>query len=455
MQMGATINQPVGSATCALALADFNADNRTDVAVCEQGLNQIGVFLQTAAGTFPSQTGTYPAGTSPSGVVVARLTNQPGRPVADLVAVSSPSYKWTMLLNDGNGQGTFTELAGVRGFGTSQMSTNPQLVSAFINRDTYSDFAYTYPSPNQNRVKWDAYAGAGQFSSTSYYEPPFTPTSLALDDFDRDGFMDVAFTNTAGNEIWVVIAAQGSAGNPLWLNVPAIQFSSIGQQPVQVATGDVNGDLRPDLAIAYAGSNYAAVFLNTGGPTPFSAPSIYPLSAPARKVLLEDLNGDGNPELLAITSDNKLQVFQHTGAPGSSRYGTAQTIATGINPTILQAADMDADFVKDIVVSCLGDNTVRIYLNRSLAQPTATQTAQLRGVNVFPNPATDQLFIRSIKPNEGSLKATLIDALGRIVREQEVEPNASAIAVADLPRGWYLLRLSGKQGSCVLRVVLQ
>ena len=123
------------------------------------------------------------------------------------------------------------------------------------------------------------------------------------------------------------------------------------------------------------------------------------------------MNGDGNPELLAITTDDKLQVFQHTGATGSGRYGTPQVLATGVSPNTLQAVDMNGDAVKDIVVGCIGDNTVRIYLNRSLAQPTAARSAHLAGLSVYPNPATDQVFVRSLHDVREPLAAT---ALGNV-----------------------------------------
>jgi len=455
LQTGATIALPANASPCAIAVADFNADNRGDVAICEQGLNQVGVFLQNAAGAFPSQTGTYPAGIAPSGLVAVNLTNNPSRPAADLVTVSPQSYKWTLLLNDGTAQGTLTEIAGVRGFGTSSMSVNPQLVAGYLNRDGYVDFAYTYPAPGQTRVKWDGYVGAGQFSGGNTYEPPFTPTSLVLDDFDRDGFKDAAFTNTAGNEVWVIYATPTSNGSPLWTAAPFAQLPSNGQQPVDVAAGDLNRDLLPDLAVAHAGSAYATVFLNTGTATRFGTPALYALSAPARKVLLQDLNGDGDPELLAITADNRLQVFPHTGAAGITRYGTPLVLATGANPTTLQAADVNGDQVKDVVVGCVGDNTVRVYLNRSLAQPTAARAAQLLGYSAYPTPATDRLYLHAETSSQGPLTATLLDAVGRTVRQQQVQPDAAAIPVADLPRGVYSLRLQANNQSRVFRVVLQ
>ncbi|HEX8429568.1 FG-GAP-like repeat-containing protein [Hymenobacter sp.] len=452
IQPGATVTLPTGAAPSAVAVADFNADNRFDVAVCERGLNQVAIYLQTAAGTYPSPVNTYPAGQSPSGLVATRLTNQPNRPPGDLIALSGPSSKWTLLYNDGNGQGSFTEVPATGAFGTGQVSVNPQLVAANIDRNLYVDVAYTYDGPNQGRVKWDSYAGAGHFNGGSYYDIPFAPASLALDDFDRDGFTDVVYTDPLSNQFWVLFALQSNP--PVW-NAPAelTQIPSAGIQPIHAATGDVNRDFQPDIVVANAGSNNLVLFLNVGA-YQFGSPFAYTLSAAPRKVLLEDLNGDSSPEMLVITADNQLQVFQHTGALGIGRYGAPQLLATGVNPTTLQTVDVNGDTVKDIVVGCVGDNTVRMYLNRSL-QPMATRAPQLTGLSVFPSPATDQLQLHASRTIKGPLVATLLDNLGRTVRQLEVQPDISPIPVADLPRGFYTLRVVGKEGTYSSKIMLK
>ncbi|WP_375419165.1 T9SS type A sorting domain-containing protein [uncultured Hymenobacter sp.] len=342
-------------------------------------------------------------------------------------------------------------------FGTGQLSVNPQLTAAYLNRDGFIDFAYTYDNPNQGRIKWDAGNGGRElFGQSSYYEAPFTPTNLTLEDFDRDGNMDVVTANTTANEIVVISGADALRNGPQWFNTGGnvTQFASGGSRPVKVATGDLNGDNQPDLAVAHAGSNELTVFLNLGS-FRFGSPFTYRLSGAPRQVMLQDLNGDGYPELLALTADNKLQVFQHTQAGGTTRYGTPLTFSTGLNPTIIQLADMDGDYVTDIVVGCEGDNTVRVYLNKSLAQPTATRAARLAGVEVFPNPATHQVLVRVPTTLHGSFTATLMDQLGRTVRQQDMRQSLTSIPVADLARGLYVLRLTGEAGTSSTRITLE
>ena len=222
-------------------------------------------------------------------------------------------------------------------------------------------------------------------------------------------------------------------------------------QPVDVATGDVNRDLLPDLAVANA-SNSTLAIVPCAGNYLFALPDLYTLSAAPRRVLLQDLNGDGYPELLAITAGNQLIVFRHTGAAGATRYGTPLTLATGVDPTLLQVADMDGDGVADVVLGCPTDNTVRIYYNRS--QVLATAAPQLAGVSLFPNPTTDVLRVDAPGLRE-SLQATLFDVTGRPVREATLLPTDRALPVADLPRGLYLLRLTAAAGSRVWHVALR
>ncbi|HET9504895.1 MAG TPA: FG-GAP-like repeat-containing protein [Hymenobacter sp.] len=380
------------------------------------------------------------------------LSNLNSRPAYDLVAVSGPSSKWTLLQN--NGQGAFTPITAAKSFGTAAVSTNPQLAAAYLNRDNYIDFAYTYDGPQQYSISWQAYGGGGTFPNqgSTVATNSFVPPRFTLADFDRDGYLDVTFPNPATNQFQVVFASQ-SVGLTNWLLANAsLTLSSVGTQPVDVGVGDVNRDYQPDVAVANAGSNEITVFLNTGT-YQFGTAAGYALSGAPRRVLLEDLNGDNYPELITITADNKLQVFRHTGATGISRYGTPQTLATGADPTLLQVADMDGDQVKDIVVGCSGDNTVRVYLNRSLTA-LATATPQVAGIIAYPNPATDQLHLEA-KGLKEPLEVALLDMTGRLVRKVTLLPNDLTLATGDLPRGLYLLRLTSRMGSSVSRVALR
>lgn len=464
LQAGAVITLPAGAAPSALAIADYSQDNRADIAVCQRGLNSVGVYLQAAGGSFPSSpAGTYATGLAPSGVVAVPLGQAPARPTIDLVAISGPSNSYTLLTNNNNGSGTFTPV--VNGpssnyFGQANNLVSPQLLARDLDGNGWIDFAYTQDPGASPTFLAGAYwqrltsptttANATNFNG---FRPGYVPSSLALDDFNRDGQTDVVMTNPTGNEFTVVIATNTGSGGPSWTTPMASQrLPSAGIRPVFVATGDINGDLLPDIALAHAGSAEITIFLNsrTAG---FGTPASYPLSAAPRQVLLQDLNNDRLPDLLVLTADNKLQVFQHTGASGLARYGTPVVLAAGTDPVTMQVADVDGDFLADVVVGCAGDNTVRVFLNRSGV--LGTRTPQLTGVDVYPNPARDQVTVRRAAALRGPLTAVLLDVLGREVRRTDIAAPATSIEVSDLPRGVYLLRLAAVDGNLNQRVVIE
>ncbi|WP_170172506.1 T9SS type A sorting domain-containing protein [Hymenobacter rigui] len=459
IQTGATVTLPAGANPSAVAVADFNQDRRPDVAVCEKGPGVAAIYLQSATGTFPAVLRTYPLGTAPTGLVAVRLDNDPNRPFADLVGLSGPSNRWTLLRNDLNGQATFSPpIIAPPAFGSGGCLSNaPQLLARYIDSDSYPDLAYTYDgSPctiPDFRVEYQAYKGPNTLSRrygfTTRY---FTPSGISTADFDQDGLTDVVTADPANNRFWMAYAT-GDITYPTW-NGDYYNFSSLGTRPTQVAAADVNRDSRPDVAVANSGSNEVTVFLNVGYGR-FGSETAYSLSGSPRRLLLQDLNNDYLPELLVLTADNKLQIFQHTTQPGVARYGTPLVLSTGPDPVTLDLGDVNGDGIQDLVVACAGDNTVRTYLNTSLTTVTATASGRLSGLEVYPNPAREQLVIRGTGADNELLQATLLDGTGRVVKAVPLPAQHRTFPVADLPRGLYLLRLSSAQGTTTRRVVLE
>ncbi|GAA4351029.1 hypothetical protein GCM10023185_09360 [Hymenobacter saemangeumensis] len=461
LQPGAVITLPAGAAPSALAVADFNQDGQADIAVCQRGLNSVGVYLQASGVTFPNPAvGTYPAGTAPTGLVAVPLGHSASRPSIDLVAASGPSSSYTLLTNNNNGTGTFTPVSnGVSGnfLGYTVGAVSPQLLAYDLDSNGWADFVFTHDVPNvvYAGAYWERLMNSTRLSSTgpqTWARPGYLPSSVAISDFNRDGFVDVVQTNPRGHEFTVTLSAPSASG-PSWSIATNVQrLPSNGLRPVFVATGDVNGDLLPDIALAHETSQEITLFLNTRT-TQFIAPAAYPLSGAPRQVLLKDLNNDNRTDMVVVTADGWLQVFENSGSAGVSRYGTPIMLAAGVDPVALQLVDVDGDRRLDVVVGCAGDHTVRVFLNRS--GTLASRPAQWAGVEVFPNPAHERLTLQLPVSLRGPVTATLRDALGRVVRQQAVAAPLATLSVADLSPGVYALQLSTAEGTMTQRVVVE
>lgn len=452
LQIDGIVTLPIGAGLAAVTDGDFNHDGRRDLAICERNLGQVALYMRSSAGTYPTAKFTYAVGRAPSGLV--SFNHEAGRYHADLMALSGPSSQWTMLRDDVDTTGNLVRRVLTPGFGTGAPSPRPQLVQADIEQDGTPDFIYTYP------IDYNSFVRSSRFFNDTYspttpsnqrqIDTPYlntgynTSSSLTLADFDQNGFLDQVITDSTNNVVHIV--------SRLLSQVAVVQNS--GRGPVHTAAQDIDGDQLPDLAIAYATSKEVIV-LRTTTTFEFNRSYSYALPAAPRRVLLADLNRDFYPELLVVTADNQLRIYQHNGTNSALCYTTIapQVLATGVNPEILQIAYLDGDNYPDIIVGCPGDNTVRTYLNRSGVVTATRSNQQLTGVEVFPTLATNEVTIR--QTGNSPLTATLLDEIGRPVRQQTLSQPTSTIATGDLQRGFYLLRLVGEKGTRTTRIVLQ
>jgi hypothetical protein len=178
-----------------------------------------------------------------------------------------------------------------------------------------------------------------------------------------------------------------------------------GNLPLGVAVRDLNGDGKPDLAIANGGSDNVSVLLGNGDGT-FGARTDYPTGLNPRSVAIEDLNADGKPDI-AVANNGPFTVTVLLGN-GDGTFGSKLSYGTGANPVALAIGDMNRDGKPDIVTSNNSSGTVSILRNLGPAAPLLAR-AFVVGNRAVPIGSGPPNLCVQIEPIDGSFALSDVD----------------------------------------------
>ncbi|HVP11071.1 MAG TPA: FG-GAP-like repeat-containing protein [Phycisphaerae bacterium] len=130
-------------------------------------------------------------------------------------------------------------------------------------------------------------------------------TGGALVDLDRDGWLDFVVSN--GNDMAQQhVAVYYNRGDGTFPSLPDWQSADFGYNG-HLAVADVNGDGWPDVAVATLGSGGTAIgpiarlYLNNNGTLSSTPNWVSPVNGNAFGVAFGDMNGDGRPDLAVAT----------------------------------------------------------------------------------------------------------------------------------------------------------
>ena len=331
-----------GTKPYSVALGDVNGDGKPDLAVANEGFNNVSVLLGNGNGTFTTQQ-TFGTGSSPRSVTLGDV-NGDGKP--DLAVANAAGNTISVLL--GNGNGTF---AAQQTFATG---TNPRSVTlGDVNGDGRPDLAVTNLSGNTISVLLGN--GDGTFIAQQTFATGTKPYSVVLGDVNGDGRPDLAVANFGSNTISLLLGN----GNGTFA---AQQTFATGSAPFSVVLGDVNRDGRPDLAAANSGSNTISVLLGNGNGT-FAVQQTFATGSYPRSVTLGDVNGDGRPDL-AVPNGGSNTVSLLSGN-GDGTFTAQQTFTTGANPVSMVLGDVNGDSRPDLAVANASGNTVSLLLGNT------------------------------------------------------------------------------------------
>ena len=180
-----------------IAIADFNNDNRLDIVVANYLTNNIGIFTGHGDGTFSTQT-TYSTG-SKSGPISAAVGDFNSDRQLDIVVANYVSCNILIFLGSGDG--------------------------VFSIRTTYSTGSNSHPY------------------------------RVIVDDFNKDGRLDIVVANYISNNVGFLV---GYGNGTFSMQTTYSTGSNSG--PAGVASGDLNKDGWPDIAVVYHITNNVGIF---------------------------------------------------------------------------------------------------------------------------------------------------------------------------------------------------
>jgi hypothetical protein len=340
------VNYSAGGFPTAIVAGDFNHDGHLDLAVADYGeavgFGGVSILLGQGDGTFVAGA-TYPMGYDPAAIVAGDLDGDGNLDLAVLISFPPSSSLYLNILR-GGGDGSFKPgtnfLAGIS-TGTGYLA-----VGDFTGNGSLD--LVVFPSSVSNTNTYIFFNdGSGNFTSENVCCTAGA-LSVAVADFNNDGKLDIAEANTNGLTIWL-----GKGDGTFSL----ASSPSVGNNPIGLAAGDLNGDGNVDLITANSTDGTASVLLGKGDGT-FASSATYAVGNQPTSLALTDLNGDGKLDVTVVNgADNNVQVLLG-GGDGTFRAGTYR-VPTG--PFSITSGDFNRDGIPDLAV-LNGDGTVTVLL---------------------------------------------------------------------------------------------
>jgi hypothetical protein len=294
-------NYSVPSAPWSIAVGDFNGDNKPDLATANAGTDNMSVFKNLGNGSF-AQPVLYSMGANgsiPSAIVCADFNND-GK--ADL-AVGNSFFSALICVRFGTGNGNFGNKMNV----TTLSWVNSMIANDF-NNDGIVDLAAG--SVTSGNICVLLGSGNGLFSPAVSYAstPPSYVQGMCTGDYNGDGNPDLValcYYNMSGARFAAVYL-----GSSTGIFASAINYT-LGGNPVSGTSGDFNGDGKLDLAITET-SNNVDVLLNCSSGSTVTAALILSQAANSKGVLCYPNPSSGE---LTIESDRvyQLEIYNASG----------------------------------------------------------------------------------------------------------------------------------------------
>lgn len=276
--------------------------------------------------------------------------------------------------------------------------------------------------------------------------PAFMFGQMITSDIDGDGKTDLIITSTSTNNI-AIYRNTSTAGN---ISFAELSLVDAHMQTSFIGAGDLDGDGKPDLALASDAHTNISILRNqsTPGNIQFQQ-STMNTSDPAAFITIADLDKNGKPEIISAGAISNLTIYPNISSVSNILFGTAVSMglqfqSRDLNFHYATAADMDNDGDLDLILG-VGDYQIMAYSgytvtlentgsngNITFGNPISTQTNYVQGIGVgdFRNSGNQDVFVYGTRDSDGSL-FLIENRQGQFVNLELCPPISSGTIAAE------------------------
>jgi hypothetical protein len=351
-----TLSTGTGSGPVSATAADLNGDTRPDLIVAVKNSNLVKVYIANTTGGFNTPVN-LSTGNGPRAVGVDDV-NKDGF-LDLLVAQSYVSGVGELSVLTGNGSGTVWSAPTIISVGPTPVG----VATGDFNKDGNLDVVVSSLTGNALSVLQTTGAGAFIVADKIDLGSTTFPSAIAVADFNHDGKPDVVATDESNDR--VLTARNNGTGGFL---APVAISTGVSSAPEAVVALDTNADGWPDLVTTNAGNDTMSILQNNGSGTLTASNGIAlaPCDDPIA-IATGDINADGRPDI-AYACDISYHICTRrgTGSPGASAFGAQLCTFVDPVPEGVAIGTFDFDALQDFAFSSNTSNWVDVAMSNGL-----------------------------------------------------------------------------------------